>query len=627
MTVLATVLHCALPPLSILALGRFAPRRGFVWMVVAGVALYESLLLFFGLLLGYAGGLRSPWPLRLWSLVAALLAVFAARGAVPAWKAARSALAGVRPRPADALVGVAALVTVYLVGLQIGRDWTAGTVNFDSLAYHIPRALFWSWQGDFRPWPAPEWQQLGLPIGADVLLLPGVFLGLGWLGGSWTTAWLAFGAAAAVFAACRGLGAGRRSSLVGALAFLSFPAVGLRLADVNSDMAAAFPLLAAWVLSDRAGSIAEEAFLFPALCGVGVASKANVAPAVLVLAIARFGNRLRALRDRRVLAAAVAGTVLAALFCAGSYLPVRRLFGDLMGGSEGHTLASYLSGPPAVARATLFGALHWLVEPFALVSEPPRFDVLDRLGLARAYHALGAGARELWYPTLDAVTNMSGVFPFLALPWLIAALPRGRRLRGGLLFLALLLALLAPLNPNCYASRFTIVLLAAFAVLWGLRAGRSLWLVAVLLLAALAADARVLQWRILPEFHAPRARNARIAAAVGPRTLWLLSGSIGADAHIAGLHANVRFEYVQCPRDGDWTRYFTEIRKTSPWLLLNNNGPKVATGPGSFSAFGPPCPEVFVAELQQALTAAGWHVAFEEFGYQVWSAEQGREGA
>src|SRR6185369_15066846 len=255
LTVLATILHCALPPLSILALGRLAPRRGFVWMVVAGLALYESLLLFFGLLLGYAGGLRDPWPLRLWSLLAAVLAVFAARGAVPARKAARRALAGIRPRPVDALVGVAALITVSLIALQIGRDWTVGTVNFDSLAYHIPRALLWSWNGDFRPWPAPEWQQLGLPIGGDVLLLPGVFLGLGWLGGSWTTAWLALGAATAVFAACRGLGAGRRSSLIAALAFLSFPAVGLRLADVSSDMAAAFPLLAAWVLSGSADSI------------------------------------------------------------------------------------------------------------------------------------------------------------------------------------------------------------------------------------------------------------------------------------------------------------------------------------------------------------------------------------
>lgn len=36
MAVLATVVHLALPPLSILALGRFASRREFVWVVVPG---------------------------------------------------------------------------------------------------------------------------------------------------------------------------------------------------------------------------------------------------------------------------------------------------------------------------------------------------------------------------------------------------------------------------------------------------------------------------------------------------------------------------------------------------------------------------------------------------------------
>src|SRR5437867_10567269 len=110
---------------------------------------------------------------------------------------------------------------------------------------------------------------------------------------------------------------GRRSSLVAALAFFSFPAVGPRLVEVNTDIAAAFPLLAAWVLVARAGSVAEAAFLFPALCSVGVACKANVAPAVLVLAIALFGSRLRAvILDRRPLRAAAAGTLLAAIVCA-----------------------------------------------------------------------------------------------------------------------------------------------------------------------------------------------------------------------------------------------------------------------------------------------------------------------
>lgn len=620
----AAILLLVLPSLSILAVGRLAPRRGFLWMIVAGLALYETLLLSAGLLLGHLGLLRAPWPLVLFGLVTVLLLALAMKGAGSAWRAARAALAGIRLRVVDASLGVAALILAYLIGLQVGRDWTAGTVSFDSLSYHIPRALLWAWHGDFRPWPAAVWQQVGLPVGGDVSLLPGIFLGIGWLGGGWTTAWLSLGAAAAVSAAARDLGAGRRASLMAALVFFAFPAVGPRLVEVNTDMAAAFPLLAAWVLVTRAGSMAEASFLFPVLCGIGVACKANVAPAVVVLAIALTTSRRRAFSpDGRALAAAAGGVLVAALYCVGSYLPVYRLFGDLVGGSEGWGHSSLRQGAVGEARAAVFGTLHWSVEPFALVPEPPRFDLLDRLGVGSTYRALGAGTRERWYPAIDANTNRSGVFPFLAFPWLLAALPRGKRLPGTLVFLGLLLALFAPLNPNCYASRFSIVLLGAFAVLWGVRAARSPAIVGTLLLASLVADAGWLQWRILP-WH-PEAtepdRNARVAAAVGSHTLWVATGSLSSDAKIAGRRAEVRFEYVSCPPDGDWTRRFAQIRAISPWLLLNINTPVLNIGPGYSSALGPPCRGLPVADLQRALEMAGWHPVFEQFGYQVWSAE------
>ncbi len=623
MTALATALHLALPPLSILATGRLALRRGIVWTVVAGLALYESALLVFGLLLGYVDLLEAPWPLALWCLAALALLGLAAWGVGPFWNAARAALASLRLRPGDAFLGLATLATAYLVGLQIARDWTEGAVTFDSLSYHIPRVLQWAWHGSFRPWPTAVWQQVGLPVGGDVVLLPGVLLGIGWLGGAWTTVWLSLGAAAAVFAATRELGAGPRPSFVAALAFLSFPAVGPRLGDVSSDMAAAFPLLAAWVLTTRARSLREGVFLFPALCGVGVACKANVAPAVLVLAVALFGRRFRAvLAERRAVAAAAGGTLFAALVCAGSYLPVHRLFGDFVGGGEGRVLISYLRGPVGVVRATLFGVVHWSVEPLALVPEPPRFNLLDAAGVDRLYDALGAGTRESWYPAINPETNRSGIFPFLALPWLLAALPRGKRLSGALLFLALLVALFAPLNPNCYASRFVVVLLAAFAVLWGVAAARSPALVTLLLIGSLAVEARYLRWRDLPDFQARPAPDlsARIAAAVGSRTLWLLSGSLSVDAQIAGRHADVRFEYLSCPPDGDWARLFAHARQESPWLLLNVNSPDVATGPGYESALGHPCPHVPVSSLQGALEEAGWQLAFEESGDQLWKA-------
>ncbi|HEY3122550.1 MAG TPA: hypothetical protein VGK70_00635, partial [Thermoanaerobaculia bacterium] len=161
MIALATIIHLALPLLTILAMGRFAPRRGVVWTIVAGLALYETSLLTFGFLLGYLGLLRAPGPLVLWSFVGALLLAVAVRNLGSTWRAARASLAGIRPRPVDACLGLVVLITAYLIGLQVARDWIVGTENFDSLSYHIPRAILWSWHGDFRPWPAAYWQQVG----------------------------------------------------------------------------------------------------------------------------------------------------------------------------------------------------------------------------------------------------------------------------------------------------------------------------------------------------------------------------------------------------------------------------------------------------------------------------------
>ena len=125
-------------------MGLLAPRRGFLWTVVAGVALYESALLYFGLLLGHLGLLRAPGPLILWTLVASLLLALALRGAGPARRAAWAAVADLRLRPVDICIGLAALTTAYLICLQVSRDWTIGTIDFDSLSYHIPRALVWT---------------------------------------------------------------------------------------------------------------------------------------------------------------------------------------------------------------------------------------------------------------------------------------------------------------------------------------------------------------------------------------------------------------------------------------------------------------------------------------------------
>src|SRR5436190_21759019 len=100
-------------------MGRFAARRGFVWTVVAGLALYGTALLSFGLVLRYLGLLRAPGPLVFWSLFVTLLLAFSLRGVGPLWKAARAALIRARPRVVDVFLVLAALAAFYVIGLQV----------------------------------------------------------------------------------------------------------------------------------------------------------------------------------------------------------------------------------------------------------------------------------------------------------------------------------------------------------------------------------------------------------------------------------------------------------------------------------------------------------------------------
>ena len=278
------------------------------------------------------------------------------------------------PRLIDVPLALATLLALALVATQVAFDWIVGTGQFDALVYHIPRALLWSWHGGFDPWRTAQWEQVGLPVGGDAALLPGVLAGVGWLGAAWTSACLSAGAAVAVFAASRSFGGDRRSALIAALVFLSFPTVGLRFADVNTDIAAAFPLLAAWVLVQRAASLREALLLLPLLCGAAIASKPTVTFIGALLAAVILLPRLSALiRDRCAVLSLLVSTFLAGVLCLGSFEPAYRLFGDFFGGSLGRGFGVFMQGDwRAVLRSTGFGAAHWIVEPLWVVPESSR---------------------------------------------------------------------------------------------------------------------------------------------------------------------------------------------------------------------------------------------------------------
>jgi hypothetical protein len=455
------------------------------------------------------------------------------------------------------------------------------------------------------------------------MLLPGVLAGVGWLGAAWTGMCLSVGGAAAVFDAVRFQGSDRRSALIAALAFLSFPAVGLRLIDVNTDIAAAFPLLAAWVLVHRAASLREAMLVLPVLLGAGIACKPNVAFVGALLAAVILFPRVPALvYDRQALASLLSGTILAGLLCLGSFAPVYWLFGDFMGGPNGRQLSTVAHGDwGGAARSTAFGTAHWIVEPFCVLPEAKRDEVLDRLGVGRVYKALGAGTRTGWYPTMDRERNASGLFPVLALPWLLAALPPGRRLLAGGMFLGGLVAQFGPFVINEFGSRFMVPLLGGFAILWGVRARFSPRLVLALLVAALVVDLHSIPhyWAALRGASNRSEPNEAIAARVGNETLLVIPEVFSTEAQHSGRRHPIRFEYLSCPLNGNWPELFRAARQRSRWILMSTKE-SLGPGPSYPSRLGPPCPAVPNVHVTRALLEAGWQIVLEEPGYQLWTS-------
>ena len=121
------------------------------------------------------------------------------------WSQARGWLATRRGLAALALASGVAL----LLGIQLAADAWQGTRQIDGLWYHIPRTVTWMQQGHLGAFPTPVWQQVGLPVGANLVLGGNILLGLGWAGAAWVNALLTAGAIACVYLVGRDLGLGR----------------------------------------------------------------------------------------------------------------------------------------------------------------------------------------------------------------------------------------------------------------------------------------------------------------------------------------------------------------------------------------------------------------------------------
>ena len=611
-------LYVLLPVLCIAAAGGQARSGG--ERIVYGVALYQSILFAVGMVLGLTHALTpSNYSLATGCAVVAL--------AVPAWRHRPSCHPDLRPllTRRGAFISAIALGILGTAGIQVARDAAWGTGHGDGLWYHLPRMIAWSRQAGFEAWYTPTWSQVGLPVGADVVLGAKVFLGLGWAGVTWVTAVLTLGGAACVYVAALDLGLGRTRALLAAILFVSFPAIGRRIGAVNSDIAAAFPVMAAYVVLVRGeGHGRTGAFLF--LNALGVACRPTVAPLAVIVAILAVW---RAPRKPRLDGLAVAGALAGTAAVAASYWPVYAAFRDPLGGSFGRAHTPADAG--MALRAVVVSAAQWAMEPIGYLpgewlqghGRALAWRVLQFLGApfpGGPYAASQGMATWTAYRVPDV--GRSGLVPLLGLPLLAVLVPaRARRIAlPALAFAFVLVSGMVYLQP--WSSRFTVIVLAGYALLWASPAvfARRKWLlpvivalnVAVGLLATARATAAAAGTRSRGEFPAwciDADQRAQLARELAGAPLLLVSEGNICDALLAGPDLAFEVRYVACPSDGGWERILEAAGRASSRLAVNHRGQEsFVPGPVWTSPRVEACPETSKARLDEALAATGWRL-------------------
>lgn len=618
------LLHLALPALFITSFGRWLPTKGWAWIVLAGLVCYQSSLYVLTMTLGHlellnASAFRAGFIILVGG--ASLLSVASLPRLLQAMTQLRY-----RPAWADLILVPTTSLCALSLYFQAVRDWSIGPDHFDSLGYHITRALLWFDQGNFRAWRTANWHHIGLPLGGDAELQPIVFLGCGWLGDAWTGLVGTIGAAVAVYLIMKSYGANGRAAFVASLAFLSFPTVGLRVTEVNTDMAAAFPVLAGAALFLTAGSLRLGTFVYIALIGLGVAAKAYVLFAAVPITVALVCTRWRELPSiPSLLSPIIAGISFAAIFFLFSYLPVYDAFGNFYGGETGQRLSSYGKPFRETLLTTLAHVVSWSFEPLMAIPQPKRESVFELLRMQQLYQWLGLNTR--WFPQLHSGENRTGIFALLLLPWLLLAIKKGYRLVVFCLFVAVFCAVTSPMSLNLGAARFALLSSAMFSMLWGMRATRNLGIVSLLAFASHWISYDHLVRHGFKRWTANYSENIESYRNVAPnfegQPILIFSRGLAVDALAAGRLGKWRFAYIDCPPPGmSYREWLTALKQRSRWIGVELDAPSYRFGPLFKSNLGYICPEITSANLRSELEGAGWryysNVSYTE---QVWRAD------
>jgi hypothetical protein len=621
-----TVLQLALALICVISFLRFAPVYGFAWSALAGLTLHHFILIFTPLALGNLSLLDPIYFRGVLIACTVILASFCAINFNSILTATVNSFS-YRPKWLDLFIAVAIYLCIAINLHLLALGWVHGPDEFDALNYHIPRVLQWSWHGDFSPWPANTWQQIAHAYGGSASQLPGVFLGCGYRSYFFAGALCALGAALAVFVTGRSFKLSSRSSLLAALAFLSFPTVILRSKGVNTDLAAAFPVFAAIAFLRSCRSVNSAVFLFVALCGVGVAAKQYVLFPATVVALAFVFTSRQQLRNKALLVAALGGAAVGVFTVFLSYFPIYLAFGDINGGNK--DLSNIGRGFKGVADSLGYTFINWLSEPFGLGSRKTAEYLFDLFRVEDLYRMVGMGLSKGSISSFNGNEMRSGVLSLLALPWLAFGVMRGYRLISVLGFLALVVVQMAPLSLN-FTGRFILVPLGAFALLWGARAERSQLLVSLCIIAAFwitREKVGMLSWwpQFSNQINYSYADCKELDSYTKGDDFWLLTRPLATDARVVSrIGEGSRFEYLACPEEGDWVTHLRRSKDRYSWLGFFPEQGVMAAGPIFNSLFRKRSCQglgITAEDFRGALRDAGWgSVNRLGCGLELWRA-------
>jgi hypothetical protein len=627
---IALFLYLALPFLCILAIPATEDSDSRVEQLVFGIALYESLVLITGIVLGVAHLLTSRNYTLVTGGIALALLTRAWRNGIP--PASMRAGRWLRTRRGAAAWLLAAVLAV-CYALQLFFDASCGTRHFDGLWYHIPRVVFWLQHQGFAAWETPVWAQVGLPVAADVVLGHKILLGLGWRGTGYVTLFLSTGAIAVVYLATIDLGLKKWQAFMTAILFGSFPAIGMRIWSLNSDMAAAFPILASYVALRRIGDTRISLACFIFLNGMAIACKPTVAPHALLLGgIAIWQCRQRVSAQYKYALPLAAG-LLAAFLVIASYWPIYLAYADFQGGDIGR--AHKTTSITECIQALSFSTVHWALEPLGYLAPLPGVDPWIK-GMANSvYTFFGAqfdSLPESWRPWPSQDVSQTGLIAVFMIPVLLAGLPVSVRKPAILLCLAGYVPLNSMVHFQPWNSRYAIVFLAAYSILWVspryFRRGNFRWvlicLVALNIFALLGVT--VIRYHVDKViksrpggayFYLSREDRQVIANSLSGRPLQLIT-YVSLDALLPGPEMAFPLSYIVFPKGGDWQLLLSNASRTSNWLAVVHGGMNSVQVPDR------PLPEingfqnVALPMIEKSLIDTGWHLYRRNHLVAVW---------